>query len=266
MYSVPAMFWPYIDFGVTIAVTALIGYLSSLVIWGLMRRANPQVTAAAQRLGLGVVWLVGTVIAVQELGVGVDVLLVVIGLLGLAAIVALRQPLENFGAKYFTDVYSPFKVGDTIRVGDQSGKVIEVNAMSTVLLTENDLLVALPNSRFLREAVVNLTPQAWKELTVPITLPGSVDLATFESAMVKALSKLRTRLDRRYPPVFTTKSRSAQSTDLLLTLMVRRPEDREPVLIEANLRLTEVIERSRGAAARPVPPPEADEQPSTAGR
>jgi small conductance mechanosensitive channel len=247
---IPSVLWPLVYFAVILAVTALIGWLASLTIWGLMRQSNPQVTAAAQRLGLIVVWLVGVVIAVQELGVSVEVLLVVIGLLGIAAIVALRQPLENFGAKYFTDVYSPFKVGDTIRVGDQAGKVIEVNAMSTVLLTEDDLLVALPNSRLLREPVVNQTPLAWKELTVPITLPSSIDLATFESAMLKDLGKLRTRLDRRYPPVFTTKTRSTQSAELVLTLMVRRPEDRDPVLADVNLRLTEMIERSRGGAPR----------------
>lgn len=262
MFAIPSALWPVVYFGVTIAVTAVIGWLASLAIWGLMRQSNPQVTAAAQRLGLIVVWLVGIVIAVQELGVAVDVLLVVIALLGAAAIVALRQPLENFGAKYFTDVYSPFKVGDTVRVGDLAGKVIEVNAMTTVLLTEDDLLVALPNARVLREPVVNLTPLAWKELTVPITLPGSIDLPAFESDMVKALAKIRTRLDRRYPPLFTTKSRSPQSSDLVLTLMVRRPEDREPVLAEANLRLTEVMERTRGSGSRATVPSEPVEHPS----
>ena len=249
-------FLPLIYFGVILVVTWVFSYVASLVIWGLMRRSNPQVTAAAQRLGVVIVWLVGIVFAIQELGVGVDALLLVLALLGVAAIVALRQPLENFGAKYFADLYTPFKIGDTIRVGELSGKVIEVNAMSTILLSEDDQLIALPNSQFLRDAVVNLTPQAWKELIIPITLPGSVDLPGFESEMMKALSHLRLRLDRRYPPVFTLKSRSAQSTDLVLTVMVRRPEDREPVLAEVNLRLTETIERSRAAAARLAGPAE----------
>ncbi len=250
MFTIPSMFWPAIYFGVTLGITAVIAALTSLLIRGLMRQSNPSVSSAAQRLGFLLVWLVGIVIAVQQAGVAVYVLLVVIALLGIAGVVALRLPLENFGAKYFADVYSPFKVGDTVRVGEFAGKVIEVNAMTTVLLTEDDTMVALPNARMLREPIVNLTPQAWKELTVPITLPASVDLATFESDMVKALAKLRTRLDRRYPPVFTTKARSTQSSDLVLTLMVRRPEDREPVLAEANRRLTEELDKARGGALR----------------
>jgi small conductance mechanosensitive channel len=255
MIDLPTYLLPFIYFGVTIALTALVSYVTGLLIWGFMRQSNPQITVAAQRVGVVIVWLVGVVIAVQELGVSVDVLLLVIALLGAAAVVALRQPLENFGAKYFADLYSPFKIGDTIRVAEQSGRVIEVNAMSTVILTDDDRLVGLPNSLFLREPVVNLTPQAWKEVIVPITLPGTTDLATFESDMLKALARLRIRLDRRYPPVFTVKARSPQSTDLVLTVMVRKPEDRDPVMTEVNLRLTEEIEKPRGAGSRDASAP-----------
>ncbi len=252
MLDVPDYLLPLIYAAIILAVTGLFAWIANLVIWGLMRRSNPQVTSAAQRTGVIIVSLVGIVLAVQEVGVSVDVLLLVIALLGVAAILALRQPLENFGAKYFADVYSPFKSGDTIRVGEQTGKVIEINAMSTILLSDDDRLIALPNSVFLREAVINLTPLAWKELTVPVTLPSSIDLAWFESEMLKSLSKMRLRLDRRFPPVFTTKSRTPQASDLVLTVMVRRPEDRDPVLAEVNTRLTETMERSRGGA--PAPP------------
>jgi len=252
-----APFLVLIYVAVILAATWLVAYVVSLIIGGLMRRSNPQVTTAAQRVAVVIIWLIGIIFAIQELGIGISALLLVLFLLGLAAIVALRQPLENFGAKYFSDLYTPFKIGDTVRVGDQSGRVIEINAMSTVLLSEDDHLVALPNSIFLRSSVVNLTPQAWKELTIPITLAGSVDLPAFESEMMKSLAHLRLRLDRRYPPVFTVKSRSTQSTDLVLTIMVRRPEDRDPVLADVNVRISETIERRRGPAPRPAPAGEA---------
>ena len=259
MFAVPSYILPLVYFGVILGLTWLFSYVVELLIWGFMRQSNPQITVAAQRLGVVIVWLVGVVLAVQELGVSVDILLLVIALLGVAAVVALRQPLENFGAKYFADLYAPFKLGDTIRVGEQAGRVIEVNAMSTVILTDDDRLVGLPNSIFLREPVVNLTPQAWKEVVIPITLPGSTELAVFESDMLKALSRLRIRLDRRYPPVFTVKARSPQSTDLVLTVMVRKPEDREPVMAEVNLRLTDAMEKARSGAARDAAAPPMNE-------
>jgi enoyl-CoA hydratase/carnithine racemase len=45
--------------------------------------------------------------------------------------------------------------------------------------------------------------------------------------------------------VVTTKARSPQSTDLTLTLMLRRPEDRDAITSEVNKRLGEVLDRVR---------------------
>jgi hypothetical protein len=98
----------------------------------------------------------------------------------------------------------------------------------------------------IRDVVVNTSPQAWKEVTIPVSISGSVDLPTFESDLLKTLSKLRSRLDARFPPVLTTKARTPQSTDLVLTLMIRRPEDRDAITVEVNKRLTEVLDRVRG--------------------
>jgi small conductance mechanosensitive channel len=243
---------PYVYAAVTIGLTWLVSWIASLGIGRLMQQSAPQVAAGARRLGTLVVWLVGILVAVQEVGVSIEILLVVVGLFGVAAIVALRTPLENFGAKYFSDVYSPFKVGDSIQVGAFSGKVIEINAMTTVLLSEDDRLVALPNSLLLKEALVNSSPQAWKELTIPISLSGNVDIAPLESEILKSLAKLRLRLDKRFPPVLATKARTPQSTDLVLTVMIRRPEERDALLVEINKRVHDAMQRNRIRGSVPV--------------
>jgi small conductance mechanosensitive channel len=237
---------PYLPVAVIVVLTVLIAWLTSLVLGRLMRLSTPQVAAAARRLGVVVVGLIGGTLALQALGVNPAILFVMIALFGATALVALREPLGNYGAKYFSDIYTPFKVGDTIQVQGFSGKVIEINAMTTVLLSDNDQLVSVPNVSLIRDVVVNTSPQAWKEVTIPVSISGNVDLPAFESDLLKTLSKLRSRLDPRFPPVLTTKARTPQSTDLVLTLMIRRPEDRDAMTLEANKRLTEVLERVRG--------------------
>lgn len=76
---------------------------------------------------------------------------------------------------------------------------------------------------------------------MPICLSNSVDLPSFESRLLKSLSKIRLRLDSRFPSVFVTKARNAQSTDLALTVMVRRPEERDSVSVEVNRFLSEAM-------------------------
>ena len=239
-------FAPYLSVVIIVVLTVVIAWLVSLVVGRLMRRSTPQLAEAARRLGVVVVALIGGTLALQALGLDPDILLLVIGLLGVTILVALREPLNNYGAKYFSNIYTPFKIGDTILVQGVSGKVIEINAMTTVLLSDTDQLISIPNVSLIRDVVVNLTPQAWKELTIAVTISGNVDLPRFESDLLKTLSKLRMRLDPRFPPVLTTKSRTPQATDLVLTLMIRRPEDRDAITVEVNKRLAEVLERLRG--------------------
>jgi small conductance mechanosensitive channel len=245
MYSVPSMLTPYVLAALTLLATWLLAMLVGWIIGRLVRRSPPQVGGMARRLGVVVTWVLGITLAVQDLGISPDVLLLLIALVGGAALVALREPLGNVGAKYFTDIYTAFKVGDTIRVAGVTGKVLEINAMTTVLLAENNELISVPNSTLIREIVVNTSPQAWKEVTVPITLQANIGLPAFESDLLRTLSKLRFRLDQRFPPVLATKSRSPQSTDLTLTLMLRRPEEREAITNEVNKRVVEVLERVR---------------------
>ncbi|MCI4372061.1 MAG: mechanosensitive ion channel family protein [Thermoplasmata archaeon] len=238
---------PLLPVAVIVVLTLLLAWLGGLLAGRLMRPSTPQMAGAARRLTMAVVGLIGGTLALQALGVSPDVLLLVIALLGVTALVALRDPLGNYGAKYFSDIYTPFKVGDTIEVQGFSGKVIEINPMTTVLLSDKEQLVSVPNASMIRDVVVNTSPQAWKEVTIPVSISGNLDLPVFESELLKSLSKLRMRLDVRFPPVLTTKARTPQSTDLTLTLMLRRPEDRDAITAEANKRLTEVLERVRGS-------------------
>ncbi|MCI4345147.1 MAG: mechanosensitive ion channel family protein [Thermoplasmata archaeon] len=267
-------FLPELYAALIVAITALVAGLASFVIGRGMRQSAPQVAAGARRLGAILVWLIGGIFAIQELGINSDVLILVIALAGVAVLIALREQLENFGAKYFTDIYSPYKVGDSIRVREFSGKVIEINATSTVLITGDDQLVSIPNSIFMTEVLVNTSPQAWKELTVPFTLGSGVDLPLFESELLKRLSKLRLRLDRRYPPVLALKSRTAQGTELTLTIMIRRPEEREALSAEVAKRVGDTIQqfqlpRPKPEAkpeAAPAPPKPADPPPAKASK
>ena len=257
MVDLLALLRPYLAVAVPLAITLvltwLVGMLVSRLIARLMAESTPQATGGARRLGVVVVWLVGGTLGAQELGLSADVLLLVIGLFGAAALIALREPLGNYGARYFSDLYAPFKVGDAIEIEGRTGKVIEINAMTTVLLTDDEQLVSIPNAMFIREVVVNRSPLAWKEVTIPVALAANLDLPAFEADLRKTLSKLRTRLDPRFPPVLTTKSQSAQGTELVLTLMLRRPEERDAITVEANRRLSEVLARVRGRKQPPRP-------------
>ncbi|MEM1981316.1 MAG: mechanosensitive ion channel, partial [Candidatus Hadarchaeales archaeon] len=103
-----------------------------------MKEWVPSLRTSLQKLASVTVWGIGLILAIGVLGLNTNLLLLLVGLLGLGMLLAMREVLENVGAKYFTDIYVPFKVGDIIRVGEYSGKVIEINPVATVLLTKDE--------------------------------------------------------------------------------------------------------------------------------
>jgi len=226
-----------------ILATWIVARVLSTLLGKLLKGVAPLVAVHARRLVWIFIWLLGVLFALEQLGLRIDVLLLLVGLLGAALLIASKEVLQNFASKYFSDVYIPFKVGDTIKVREYSGKVIEINPMSTILITDKEEVVSIPNSIFIRETVVNITPQVWKELIVPILISGEIDLAEFESDVLKSCNKLKLHLDERFPPILTVKNREAKSTELVLTLMIKEPDRKDAIISEINSKVAEIIER-----------------------
>jgi len=230
-------------FAVIVATTAVLAKILGLLIKGMFKTWVPAVRTHVQRVVSVSIWVVGLIFAIEQLGLRTDLFLLILGLLGVGALLALRDTLENIGAKYFSDVYIPFKVGDMIKVGNSSGKVIEINPVTTVLLTDDKRLVSVPNSVFVREKVVNMTPHVWKEILVPITVNGDVDLPEFESEVLKACHRMRRYLDDRFPPILTVKGRGKQHVDLVLTLMVKEPSKKNEIISSVNQKISEIEDK-----------------------
>lgn len=194
-------------FLIVILVTWLMARLISGIIARLLRRNTPLVAAHVKRLVSILIWVIGLLFGFEQIGMKVDLLLLFIALGGVAIIVAMKDALQNIASKYFSDVYIPFKVGDSIRVGGNSGKVIEINPMSTILISDKEEMVSVPNSMFLKMSIVNTTPQAWKEIAIPISINAEMDIAQFENDLMKKLNKMRINFDGRFPPTLAVKDR-----------------------------------------------------------
>lgn len=140
------LLYPVISFVGVLLATWIFARLLNALLGRLLRRGAPLVAVHVRRLASIFVWLLGIIFALEQLGLRVDLLLLLVGLFGAAFVIANRETLQNLASKYFSDVYIPFKVGDTVKVREYSGKVIEINPMSTVLITDNEELISIPNS------------------------------------------------------------------------------------------------------------------------
>jgi small conductance mechanosensitive channel len=235
--------YPIIYVAITLILTYVATKIVSLLIRGIFRSGIPIIAVHVEKVVIVTIWVIGVLIAAQTVGVRIDLILLLFALAGFAAILAFRDVLQNMAARYFSELYVPFKLGDEITVLNYSGKVIGVNPTCTILLTKDENIISIPNQIFMKEPIINITQAAWKELIIPIIMPTSIDLAEFEENVLKVCNKLKMYWDENFPPLLTTKRRDEKEVHLELRLMVNAPEKKEVAAAEINRRIFEIQQR-----------------------
>ncbi len=143
-------------------IAALTLYISRRI-----RRWFERVTArtraeAGTRLLVGrllsiLVLLVGGVTTLDTLGVPLSAVVALLGVVGLAVSLALQDILKNFFAGLYLLFERPFRLGDVVDVKSQRGVVETIGIRTTVLRTEDNVQVMIPNMTIFAEIVLNQT-------------------------------------------------------------------------------------------------------------
>jgi small-conductance mechanosensitive channel len=99
--------------------------------------------------------LIGLLVILQTAGIELTTLNVLAGALGIGIGFGLQTISSNFISGLIILLERPVKIGDRIEVGDVEGKVIEIRARSTTVLTNDGIAILVPNASFISENVIN---------------------------------------------------------------------------------------------------------------
>lgn len=117
------------------------------------------------------------VAALGQLGVDTTSLLAVVGTLGLAIGLAVKDNLANFSSGVVLILTRPFTVGDYITVAGVSGTVQNVTLGTTVLSTPDNQKIIVPNTKITGEIIQNTTANATRRVDLVIGVGYGDDLA-----------------------------------------------------------------------------------------
>ncbi len=99
----------------------------------------------------------GVLMVVKSLGVDVGAVLAGLGIGGLAFAFAAQDTIANLFGSMVVVMDQPFKVGETVKIGAQTGTVEDIGLRSTRIRLIDRSLVIIPNKMVAAEAVVNLS-------------------------------------------------------------------------------------------------------------
>ena len=116
-----------------------------------------------------IIIIAGTiVISVGKLGITITPFVAAIGAMSLGAGLALQGMLSNFGAGVAIIATRPFIVGNTITIQNVSGVVKVIKLGYTILITEDNEEITIPNKHIVGEILVNSFEYKIVEMTVGI--------------------------------------------------------------------------------------------------
>ncbi len=111
-----------------------------------------------------------------KFGVDVTSFAAVIAASGFAVGMAMQGALANFAAGVMLLIFRPFKVGDVINVGGQSGSVHEIDLFTTRLNTLDNRHLILPNGEVFGSTIENVTHNRIRRVDVAVGVSYSADL------------------------------------------------------------------------------------------
>ena len=141
------------------------------VYWG--KQSNGQANKMMpiiKRTILVIVWLIGIVMALSNVGVNISALLGTLGIGGIAFALAAQDTVRNvFGAfTILTD--KPFSIGDTIRVDSYEGTVVDVGVRSTKIMNYDKRIITFPNYKITDTSIVNISSEPMRRVVLNLGL------------------------------------------------------------------------------------------------
>src|SRR4030095_7833358 len=161
--------------------------------------------AIAQIAGYAVL-IIGVVVVLDNAGIHLGALTVFAGAVGVGLGFGLKNIASNFISGLLILAERPIAIGDRIEVAGITGQVQQIRARSTVIVTNDNIAMIVPNEKFIDSPVTNWT---YSDRRVRFRLPVGVaygsDVNKVREALIAAAREHPATLKEPEPNAFLEK-------------------------------------------------------------
>ena len=147
-------------------------------------------------------WVIGLLIGLRILNINLTAIAVVAGALGVGIGFGLQNVVANFVCGLVLLVERPIRVNDRITMEGVEGNVRAVNVRSTIIQTNDNISVIVPNSEFINGKVINWSIGDPKvRIHVPVGVAYGSNLETVTRALLGVAAETEGILKHPAPEV-----------------------------------------------------------------
>lgn len=189
----PVTLWAIIQLVVLVAVLFyLSGKLRTWIVEQFLTRTKMEL-GARQATGSIIRYTIiafGFIIILQTAGIDLTALNVLAGAVGIGVGFGLQNIVNNFVSGIIILFERPIKVGDRIVVGNVEGDVVHIGGRSTTVVTNDNITIIVPNSKFITEDVVNWSHNDRKvRFKIPVSVAYGSDVQVVERLLMAAAAE-----------------------------------------------------------------------------
>lgn len=146
---------------------------------------------------------VGILIALDMIGVNLSSLVAIGGVLAVGIGFGLQNIAQNFISGLIILFERPIKDGDLVEVDGVYGRISEIGARSTTVITRDEVSIIVPNSKFISERVVNDSFSGERRrFSVSVGVAYGSDTSLVSKVLLDVASKHSKVLSTPEPEVF----------------------------------------------------------------
>lgn len=190
-------------------------------------------------------------IAAGSLGVDVTSLVALLSVVSLAISLAVQNALSNVVGSITLLATHPFRVGDFVQIGSDSGTVEQIGMSYTQILTADGKRIYIPNSDVAAARIYNYTVEGKRRVDLTFSASYNDDVDRVKAAILAAAQHPKLRQDA--PPEVHVSEYADSSVNYLLLLWVD-PGD----YFEVKFDVTEAVKRKFDEEGISIPYPQLD--------
>jgi small-conductance mechanosensitive channel len=152
------------------------------------------------------VLVVGVLIVLENTGIHLGALAVFAGAVGVGVGFGLQNIASNFISGLVILAERPITIGDRVEVAGITGQVQQIRARSTVIRTNDNITMIVPNTKFIDSPVTNWTygdPRV--RFRIPVGVAYGSDIAKVREALLAAGRENPNTLQEPAPSIFLEK-------------------------------------------------------------
>jgi small conductance mechanosensitive channel len=164
-------------------------------------RLDPTLTIFFSNVVRWAILAFAIVAALGIFGIETTSFAALIAAVGLAVSLGFQGTLGHLAAGVMLLVFRPFKVGDAVKIGGNSGTVREIDLFATVIDTSDNRRLIVPNGSVFGNTIENISHNTERRIDVVVGTAYGADLERTRAILLAAAAALPQRIADRDPDV-----------------------------------------------------------------